>query len=59
MIDDAISSACGSCPEALKAVLTSQRSVRSIAMEYYVSESTLYRMRKQFYLEYWKMISTP
>lgn len=39
--------------KALYAVLTTERSVRSIAMENCVSESQLYRLRKLFY-EKWE-----
>lgn len=35
-----------------KVVTDSSKSIRSLAMEYYISEMSLYRFRKQFY-ELW------
>lgn len=53
-IDDTIAQVCGDTySEALKAVLTTSRSVCAIALDHYVSETTLYRLREKFYLEYW------
>ena len=54
-IDDTINKVCGdSYPEALKAMLTTPQSVCALAMDHYVSETTLYRLREKFYLEYWE-----
>ncbi len=39
----------GEYKDALYEVMTSERSVRSIALDRYVSESTLYALRKKFY----------
>lgn len=35
--------------EALKQLVTTERSVTSIAMEYYTSANTLYRLKRRFY----------
>lgn len=42
----------GEYSDALFAVLTTEKSISSIALQYHISESALYRYRKQFY-EMW------
>ena len=42
----------GEYHEALFRVMTTQDSIVSIAQRYYVSEGTLYRIRKKFYEEW-------
>lgn len=44
----------GAYSAALKEVMCSQRSISEIAMRHYVSESTLYRLRREFYESWYK-----
>ncbi len=39
----------GAYSAALRQVMCSRKSITAISMEHYVSERTLYRMRKEFY----------
>ncbi len=58
-IRDKIDSLCacvgGEYERALFAVLTSPKSIRLIALDEHVSESTLYKLRRRFY-ESWKSV---
>lgn len=53
-IDRTIEEVCGDYPEALRAMLTTLRPVYAIAAEYFVSDRTLYRLRKTFYEKFWE-----
>lgn len=44
----------GAYSDALFEVMTTRRSVVSVAMEYYISENTLYRARRKFYENWFK-----
>ena len=44
----------GAYSAALREVMCTKRSITSIAMERYVSERTLYRLREKFYEAWWK-----
>lgn len=56
VIDELCERVGGENAAALKAFLTSDRGVHSVALRYYVSESTLNRMIKRYYLGFPKYI---
>lgn len=48
-IDTLCEKICPEDPEALKEVMCTHKGIRTIAVDHFISERTLYRRRKEFY----------